>query len=171
MAEKKDRKILERLQSDNIRIVKDTIDEISKKDEIKYLDDIFGLYHSDQDLEIKKSIHELIKNMKSSGTTAQIIGLINSMNRTEDMNMLIAACWQSTLDFSHYLHDFVNYIINGDYETILESFTVIENSVKQIDTETADKEIERLKTHMHQSGQDKKNLIVEIIKLLELEKT
>ena len=45
----------------------------------------------------------------------------------DNRNILIAACWESGLDFSKYLEVFVVLVLTGNYTECMEAATVIEN--------------------------------------------
>jgi hypothetical protein len=58
-----------------------------------------------------------------------IAELLKNHEYGDYLNALVAACWQSGLDFSKHLRVFAGLFIQSDYKTALESFTVIEESL------------------------------------------
>lgn len=56
-----------------------------------------------------------------------LLSAIADKSFRDSRNKLVAACWESGLDFSKYLEVFVILLLSGNYLEAIESLTVIEN--------------------------------------------
>ncbi|MGQ0828051.1 MAG: hypothetical protein ACT4ON_06625 [Bacteroidota bacterium] len=56
-----------------------------------------------------------------------LLAAIASPNAEKDRHILVAACWESEINFSKYLPFFITLALSTDYLVSLEAITVIEN--------------------------------------------
>ena len=80
--------------------------------------------------------------------------------------MLASSCWQSGLDYSEYAVNLAEAFMDGDYETSLECFTVIENCSDSIGEDDIDEIIVRLEKEITRFDAAKKRLTQELILVL-----
>ena len=98
-------------------------------DEIKNLSDlIISGKREDKDLAL-----QILK--KEDGRDLLLSAIANKNNK-EHRALLIAACWESGLDFSNYLELFVLLILTGAYYECLEAVTVLEQMESKLPEET-----------------------------------
>jgi predicted DNA-binding protein len=89
-------------------------------------------YDKTEDQQVRKTIENFLNDLKDQSVSSEVITEIRKPFREETINMLVASCWQSGLDYSAYSHDFVDVFLNSDYMTALECLTVMESSVHEI---------------------------------------
>lgn len=91
------------------------------------------LYDSTNNLLIRDLINNFMIDLKEPEVREEIITEVKMTYRQETICMLVSSCWQSGLDYTEYSNDFANIFIRGDYKTALECFTIIGESVKNME--------------------------------------
>jgi hypothetical protein len=81
--------------------------------------------------------------------------------------MLISSCWQSGLNYSEYSADLAKVFLNGDYITAIECLTVIEESIQNLNKATRAKILKILNENPVTQINEKKELTLELIAILE----
>jgi hypothetical protein len=114
--------------SDSSRILQ-TIYEIRISGSIKILPVLFSIINNNTDPQIRNEIIKFLSEIKTPEAIPVIAESLNNIDFGDYLNALVAACWQSGLDFSNHLRVFAGLFIQADYKTALEAFTVIEESL------------------------------------------
>jgi hypothetical protein len=81
--------------------------------------------------------------------------------------MLVSSCWQSGLNYSDYSLDLAKVFLKGDYITAIECLTVIEDSVHELNKAVKDEIMMMLKESPVSHINEKKELTLELISILE----
>jgi hypothetical protein len=102
------------------------IDEIKSTGKPAILPYLLDLLNSDCPETIKQDVLLLTGDLKNQSCVQILVDYITNRKVGDHLNQLIAACWQSSLDFSNYLEAFAECFVREDYQTALEAFTVIE---------------------------------------------
>jgi hypothetical protein len=119
------------LESNSPSMVIPVLRKIKNSGSVRILPFLFKLINSDTDDNIRNSVLQLISEIKTKDAVPYIVESIENHEYGEYLTPLIAACWQSGLDFSGFLPVFVKIFIVSDYVTAIEAFTVIEESMLQ----------------------------------------
>jgi hypothetical protein len=115
---------------------------------------------------IKQLIAGFLNDLKDVGAKKEIIDSIYNMKKNDTRFLLITSCWQSGLDYSDNIDDFIKLFINNSYDIAFECLTVIEQSLDRI-TMTKKKEIIKfLKKKTITQPDDKTALVNELINVL-----
>lgn len=69
--------------------------------------------------------HEVLNLLKKHNGSSILMDTISKEDDLANKRSLIAACWESGIDFSSYLPFFNEIVINGDLECCIEAMTVI----------------------------------------------
>lgn len=112
-----------------------SIFEIRKSGSIKILPAALALIKQNSDEEITTEILRLLSEIKSPEAVPVIAESLRSMDFGDNLNLVVASCWQSGLDFSKHFRVFAGVFIKADYKTALEAFTVIEESLVNASTD------------------------------------
>jgi hypothetical protein len=115
--------------ADNSRIIQ-SLNEVRDSGSVKILPVLFDLAKNNTDPHIRNEIVSLVGEIKSTEAVPIIAESLSKHDFGDFLNALVAACWQSGLDFSKHLIVFAELFIRGDYKTALEAFTVIEESLQ-----------------------------------------
>lgn len=72
-------------------------------------------------------VFDLIQNLKDTSTIEPLMNAFKNPKFADIRRKLVAAFWNSKLDFSDHMADFVLFAIEGDFLDTLEVLTLIEN--------------------------------------------
>lgn len=84
-------------------------------------------YMKQTSLEVQEKMEDFLNKLSDSSATPAVIDLLRDENFKPMRTVLLGACWQSKLDFSDYLADFVAIASEADFMETFECYTVIEN--------------------------------------------
>jgi hypothetical protein len=113
----------------NAELILTSLYEIRNSGSVKILPVLFGMIHKDSDTKVRNEIIHFIGELKTQEAASVIAGALEARDYGDYICPLVAACWQSGLDFSKHLRVFARLFIQADYKTALEAFTVIEESL------------------------------------------
>jgi len=104
-----------------------SISVISAKGHVGVIKPLIDLLVSSKDPDVHKRIGLLLSNIQDEEACGIIMGLVNDETykgvRTEVLNSI----WNSKLDYSLYIADFVSLAVDGDFMQSVECLTAIEN--------------------------------------------
>jgi|SRR5690554_2947671 len=163
---KTDKNIESRLQSERSVIVLSALDEIKTKGNISYLPLMFDLLKSQPDLEIEKEIKNILGSLKVEEATSVIAEALQSDQYRPIRKDLITACWQNGLDYKEHLPVFVDMIIEEEWETGFEAFTVIENLKVLPKQDVIDECVIKIKNSLSEASDKKRYFLEEILALI-----
>jgi len=166
--EKKNREIIGKLFSASDQEVLSVIREIRSSGNPGLIPALISLYDASRSKAVTLAIISLVRDLKSQPAVSQLFPALEEITDPAKKRELVAACWQSGLDFSAHLDTFLRIFIRGDYMTALEAFTVIENSLPYLrDTDLLQEYIHWLQEHLPQEGDEKRALATALVSLLE----
>ena len=132
-SEKKLKDLESKLNSNDETVISGAIlllrNEISFPGAIHLITDFFN---TSNNLIIKNIIYNFLIDLKEPGVRKDVITELNRTYSQKTKCMIVSSCWQSGLDYSEFAYDFATIFNEGDYETALECFTVLEESVNRI---------------------------------------
>ena len=131
MSEKKITKILKNALSDvgsgdPVRMQKG-IEVISSKGHIGIIDELIKLLQKTKDKQLQNRIIILLSDIQDEEAPEIIIGFLNDDSYADVRTGILNAVWNSKLDYSAFLADFVCLAVEGDFMQSLECLTAIEN--------------------------------------------
>lgn len=88
---------------------------------------------------------EALKVLKENNTQAFILNAISKTKNLAQKALLIAACWETGLDFSKDYLVFIDLICSKDFVVSFEAFTVIQEMEAEIDKTTLQSSLTLLK--------------------------
>ena len=119
--------ILKDLSDNDSKKVLTAISQLRKHGKKEAIIPLIKTYSSSASDEIRQEIVSLFYDLKDQAVVEEIIIAIADEQFIEERSLLVSIFWQSALDGSDYLSDFVRAAIHSDYLTCLEALTVIEN--------------------------------------------
>lgn len=125
--EKLDTQIKTNLFSSNTERVISAIALLKEKGNKQYLPLLFELLASQPENKIVKEIEELLGSIKSKESVPYFAKALEDDKFKSIQKSILTACWQNGLDFADYWPLFVEIVIQEEWETAFEAFTVIEN--------------------------------------------
>jgi hypothetical protein len=114
---------------------------MSKKDTTN-ADDVTLLVSSKSTREEKD---EALKALKENNAQEFMLNAISKTKNLAQKALLIAACWETGLDFSKHYSVFIDLITHENFVVSFEAFTVIQEMEAEIDGETLKASLAKLK--------------------------
>lgn len=146
--EKRNKAIINRLFSPDESVVLKTIVEIRTSGNPALIPAIIRQYRTTTSEHVREKILNLITDLKSQRATEPLVEELFRVEDNEARRKLISACWQSGLDFSAWLDPFLDSLLQDDYATALESFSVIENNLHSLGSEDLNRLNKKLKENI-----------------------
>lgn len=162
-SEKIDNKIKENLFSTQPRIVISAINSVKEKGNKFYIPMLFDLLNSNPEKEITDEINKLLSTVKDKETTETFIEAVTDKKYKSVRKLILTACWQNGLDFSNYLPVFVDVIINDDWESAFEAFTIIDNLESLPEQNTVKKTTIKIEAAMENATEQKAYFLQEVL--------
>ncbi len=168
---KQNKLIINKLQSKDIEEVLFALKELRNTGNKSLIPAVIELLAKHKSERVKKQITELLYDLKYQAAAPYIIDAIKSDNYKEIREQLLSVCWQSRLDFSEYVPVFIHYFITGNFNEAFEAFTVIDSMDAKIQEKLATESISKLKNQLSSIAENKKELLVELVHILENKET
>ncbi len=168
--DRQNRQLIRQLFSAHDDVVLSVIKEIRYSGNPALISAVMKLYSQTDAPAITHAIVALIRDLKSQAAVDSLITALQDISDQDKKQAIVAACWQSGLDFSAYIQVFLQLFLEGDYMTALEAFTVIENALPFLqDKKVLKQHIVYFKEQSHRikPASDKASLYHEMIKVLE----
>lgn len=131
MAEKKISKILQNaindLGSEDQKKMERGLNVISAKGHIGLIQELMDLLLMSKDAGLRKRISLLLSNVQDEDAPEVIMNLLNDDTYKDVRVDVINSIWNSKLDYSEYVADFVSLAVEGDFMQSIECLTAIEN--------------------------------------------
>ncbi len=145
------------------------IREIRNKGSITMLPFMFKLLNPSVNEIIRKSVVMVVSEIKVQAAAPIIVDALENMNLGEDYTSIVAACWQSGIDFSSHIPAFIKIFTEADYQTAVEAFSVIEEAILNAGNDMKSKCIRLLKEMNDRISVEKYPLYKELIKVVSVE--
>ncbi|MCD6201454.1 MAG: hypothetical protein J7K46_06590 [Bacteroidales bacterium] len=168
--ERHNQQLIKQLFSARDEVVLSVIKEIRYSGNPALIPAVMKLYSQTDSPTITDAVVALIRDMKSQPSVAPLIPALQDISDQDKKQRMVAACWQSGLDFSAHIQVFLQIFLEGDYMTALEAFTVIENALPFLHDKTVLKEhiaFFKEQSYRINPASDKVSLYHEMMKLLE----
>jgi hypothetical protein len=126
-----------------------------------------AIFDESDDKNVLRSISDFFNDIKDLQARNEVITEIRKPWHEDTISMLVSSCWQSGLDYSGFMEDIIKVFIEGDYSTSIECMTVIEGSASECDQKTKDDLIKTIQDSANIWANEKKNLTLELLSILE----
>lgn len=151
------------LRSGNLKAIVSTLEEIRTDGTISLLSEVLELMAVNENEEIAKLCNELLCDLKDEDSKYLLVEAIKNNRYHHIKNQLVSACWQNGMDYHENVQLFAQIVLKDDYITAIEAFTVIENSIGQLDEKARDNLVDTLKNGIKKTDFQKSVLISELI--------
>jgi hypothetical protein len=159
--------IIRRLRSDKPGMVIPVLNHLRQSVHASvYLEEIFNLLYQTNDSETKREISLFLNDIKDPASIPKIISVLNDKKYKPVWSIITAACWQSGLDFSKNMDTFIRLLLEEDYLTALEAFSVIEQSYQHLDEKKLKSYRQKLIKGFEVVDKEKAPLVREMIKIM-----
>jgi hypothetical protein len=165
--EKRNKKLIEALFNVDNGIVIAAIEEIQNAGNADFLYPLLQLLKRNDNQKVERKVKAVFFDLKTNTAVPYIIDAIKSEESSIIRQFLVTSCWNNGLDYSEHLELFVDLFINENFEIAFDAFTVIENMIGFAENEVINKQIDKLKHSSGKISQDKRQLLIDLIQILE----
>jgi hypothetical protein len=155
------------LKSNNPEIVLQTIEEIRETGSSAQFQGLMELLHETVNQDIKKNILTLFSELKSTDTVPLLIEAIQNKKYADELKELLSCCWQNGLNYSPYLPLFIDLVINEEFLTAFEAFTVVENMYGIVDEVIVAEQLDKISNSLSLVGEQKQYLLRELLAIIQ----
>lgn len=154
------------LKSGNSFVIIETLRKLRDYGDVDYIPVLVDILNDKPNTEITKAIKNIFFDLKDKAAVPVIVKAILDEQNIAARPILVEACWQNGLNYGQHLSSFVKLMVECDFKTSFDAFTVIENMTDTIDCEAGQKQIDFLKDNLQGTTHDKKLLMVELIDII-----
>lgn len=119
--------ILNDLKSNKPEKVTTALDSLQVYGDYTIIEPLFQFILETDNLESKSLVIEFLCNLKDSKSMLMVMDSLHQPKFKSIQIEILTTIWNSPLDYSEYLADFVKLAVENDYLIALECLTVIEN--------------------------------------------
>ncbi len=156
-----------KLSSGNKNTILAALHDIRQKGHANILPLVVSLLNKKEHDEIREEAISLLGQLKDKESVPFIIGQIKSAATDSFKSELIMTCWQSGLDYSEHIDVFTQSFIDGDFQTSIEAFSVIDEWIDQASRDKIKQCKKLLTENLPVVSTEKKAFYLELIKLVE----
>lgn len=166
-AKKTNAKTIDQLFSKETEKVLDALRFIRENGNIQYLPSLFELLAGTKNHLISEHIVSLFSGVKEAESVKFFVDALNNGTYRHIRKTILTSCWQSRLPFQNYLPLFVKIMMEEDWETAFEAFTVIENFEFLPDTQIIKESLELLRNGQKGVNEQNQYLLNEAAVIIE----
>ncbi|RIH65869.1 hypothetical protein D1164_06265 [Mariniphaga sediminis] len=163
---KPDKNIKAKLFSADTATVVSALNSLKEEGNVSYLPILFDLLNSNPETEIEKEIIYILSNLKIKEAAPVMVEALQAPGYDSIRKKLTTACWQNGLDYKEFFPVFVDLVIQEDWETGFEAFTVIENMETFPGREVLDPVVDEIHKALKDAGEQKRYFLHEILVLI-----
>lgn len=162
---KVNKEIIDLLSSDSEELILKGVEILRSTGNCKHIPDLIKLLRESNNSLIRKSIKELIFDIKDTDSIPYIVEEICNKDNKEELNTLVSACWQTGLNFSDHMKIFAQCFVTENFEVSIEAFTVIETHIldQKLSKENIDGLIKIFKSSSSKIAIEKRSLYEELL--------
>jgi len=141
--------------------------DLKEQGELFYVRTLLEILSENRSELLNKALVEYLSDIKLQDAVKIISDFVSENYADKDVNDIVVVSWQSRLDFSKHLNPYIQILINANYKTAFEAFTVIENSIDSLSADELTQYGSTIKKAVQKSNRDKQLLLLEMISVLE----
>lgn len=164
---KEEKRLLEALKKAPKQEQEQYIQMVRKQGNVATLPDLLLLAADAHFQAIQKPVLQLVADLKSQEAVPMLMETLHQPAIAPIKKAYVEALWQNGLDFSDYLSDFVDIIIEGSYPLAIEAFSVLDGTDAVFDSELVKQQVDKLKTAITEEPGEKKLFLKSVIDMLE----
>lgn len=124
---KKVNQLFQDLYSSNSAKVTTALDALQVYGNHTVIKPLFEFIQKTTNDQSKKEAIEFLSNLKDTPSKAEIMKNVHNQDFKPIQNIILSTIWNSPLDYSEFLNEFVLLAVENNYLTSLECLTIIEN--------------------------------------------
>ena len=119
--------LIDELNSGNQSKISASIKALQANGDISILEPMVSLLLSNISDKIKAEVMEFLSSLKDTDSVDEIMRILKDPAYNVVRGNILATIWNSPLNYSYYLADFVEIAVEGDFMEAVECLTIIEN--------------------------------------------
>jgi len=158
------KEIQKSLLSKDDKIFNAALKKLEKHGENIFLYDIIEIIHKTSNENRIESLFSFLSRLKNPGAEKNMMEIIKDKKNEKIKARLLNSFWNSSLDYTAYFSDFVEFAVHGNYMIALECLTILENLKGPFEEKQLLDSQLSLKVHIENKGKndEKAPLISEI---------
>lgn len=121
------KKIVEDLNSGIPAKISNALKSLQVNGDVTVIRPIVDLLKTELTHQLEFEVLEFLGDLKATNTLPEIIAIIKDENYLSQRQQVLSTIWNSTLDYSDYIAEFVEIACEGNFMEALECLTIIEN--------------------------------------------
>lgn len=155
------------LEGENTQEQIEIIKKVRASGDERLISPMLDLLGRTADNELIATIIQLINDLRDQQAVEALVKAVSERKGGIQYKYVVASCWQNRLDFSNYLDVFIDVLMQENYETSIEAFTVIEESFENVDQEQLKQYHFATKEAFINTAEQKRPLVKELLKSIE----
>lgn len=160
------RELLSGLNSPDEGTVSETLNKLRIHGNTNVLPKVFSLFFSGKMESLREEIISFMNDVKDPQAVPVYMEAIKIYHGKKGYSDLVSACWQCGLDFSPYIDQFIELVLDQDYYTSIEAFSVIEENVTNLNSQQRSARGEFIRSKLESLSPEKRLLVNEVLSLL-----
>lgn len=115
------------LQSGNENKISTSLKALQSNGDLSVLEPIAALLLTRLTDKNRQEVLEFLSTLNVSEAVDTMMGIVKNEDLQQVRQQVLSTLWNSKLDYSYYLPDFVEIAVDGDFMEALECLTIIEN--------------------------------------------
>jgi hypothetical protein len=154
------------LRSEKTSTVLTALFELKDSGNISFIPILLELLSANPEEQVENEITDILNNLKVQKAVPVLMEAIQNPEYISIRKKIITACWQNGLNYKNQLPVFVDLVIQEEWETGFEAFTVIENMEEYPDREIIDLAVSKIQDALPGTEGKKKYFLQEILILI-----
>lgn len=121
------KQLIDELTSGNQAKISASIKALQANGDVTILEPMVALLQTDLSAKIKGEVLEFLSSLKDTSAVDEIMRILKDANYEKVRQLLLSTMWNSPLNYSYFLPEFVEIAVEGDFMEALECLTIIEN--------------------------------------------
>lgn len=115
------------LKSGNVKKISTALKTLEASGNVQILEPLAEVLMDQSSEDSHKEIVEFLSSMKDSSAIDEMMRILSEARFIGIRQALLTTIWNSPLDYSYYLPDFVDIAVEGNFLEALDCLTIIEN--------------------------------------------
>ncbi len=120
------KELVKQLLSNDAVVLKESLIKIRESGSVLMFSMVFDLYQRNVSRDVQEAILKLVMDVKDKAAAPYIAEALASRKWETGLSELLAAIWQSGLDYGVYLPVFLPFVQSSDMNVTMEALTCIE---------------------------------------------
>lgn len=158
--------IVKDLQSSEDVVVLDALVKVKEHGDASVIPHLVSIYTQNENTEVQSAVKSVFVGLKDNETIHPLFKILDEESLTEEQSaFLTSVFWEAGLDVSQHLDQLIDIALNKGFLTCIEVMTIVEN-LEDVDHESLEKNLLRLKRIRERERSDKDALYLNILEIL-----